>query len=103
DILRNIPAAHRWLSIEPLLGDLGKLDLKSGMIYGGIDWVVVGCESGPNRRPCKIEWIESIVKQCEAADVKVYVKQIDTGKVEKDINKFPKQLQVRQALSPERT
>lgn len=40
--------------------------------------IIVGCESGPNRRPCKIEWIESVVNQCKDAGVPVYVKQIDT-------------------------
>lgn len=61
-----------------------------------IDWVIVGCESGAYRRPCKISWIYSIVEQCQAAGVPVFVKQLDiNGKVEKDITKFPKQLQIR--------
>ena len=61
------------------------------------EWVVVGCESGPNRRPCKIEWIESIVDQCRARDIPVFVKQLDiNGKCERDITKFPKHLQIRQ-------
>ena len=41
------------------------------------DWVVVGCESGPGRRPCKLEWIKSIVNQCDDAGVPCYVKQLD--------------------------
>ena len=99
---RNIPlvlqiqGAKLGLSIEPMLGPV---DIQRYLTYGDIDWVVVGCESGPNRRPCKLEWIESIVNQCKAAGVKCYVKQIDLdGKVEKDINKFPKQVRVRDKI-----
>jgi len=86
-----------WLSAEPLLGPI---DL--GLRYiapedAPFEWVVVGCESGPNRRPCKIEWIESIVDQCRARDIPVFVKQLDiNGKCERDITKFPKHLQIRQ-------
>lgn len=61
----------------------------------GIDWVVVGCESGPNRRPCKLEWVRDIVEQCQAAGVPVFVKQLDiNGKVIRDINQFPKDVQI---------
>lgn len=64
---------------------------------GGIDWVIVGCESGANRRPCKLKWVRSIVSQCQSAGVPVFVKQLDiNGKVEHDISKFPPDLQVRQ-------
>lgn len=64
-----IPAAGRFLSVEPLLGPI-KLDLT------GIDWVIVGGESGPNARPCNIEWIRDIVRQCKAAKVPCFVKQL---------------------------
>jgi len=84
-----------WLSAEPLLGPI---DLNRGV--RGIppfNWVAVGCESGPKRRPCRIEWIESIVYQCRSANVPVFVKQLDlNGKCERDITKFPKHLQIRQ-------
>ena len=61
------------------------------------DWVVVGAESGPNRRPCKIEWVESLVCQCRMFGIPVFVKQLEIdGKLEKDIAKFPKHLQIRQ-------
>jgi len=93
DILVQIPAAHRWLSIEPLLEDLGELNLE------GIDHVVVGCESGPNRRPCKRDWMISLAEQCKAAGVKLYVKQVNIkGKVSHDPDKFPEQLQVREEI-----
>lgn len=62
-----------------------------------IDWVILGCESGGNRRPCKLEWVESIVKQCKSAGVPVFVKQLEIeGKVEHNITKFPKHLQIRE-------
>lgn len=86
-----------WLSAEPLLGPI---DLHLGYIAPEdlpFKWVATGCESGPNRRPCKIEWIESIVDQCRAREIPVFVKQLDiNGKCERDITKFPKHLQIRQ-------
>lgn len=100
------PAAVRFLSLEPLLGPINLRCVLTG-VEGGIgatkhfdvlsglevvetpfgrreyktnkiDWIVVGGESGPGHRPCKIEWIESIVKQCRAAGVACFVKQ-DSG------------------------
>lgn len=86
-----------WLSAEPLLGpiDLGlRYIAPEGQSF---EWVVVGCESGPNRRPCKLEWVESIVEECRAADVPVFVKQLDIGgKCVTDITKFPEHLRIRQ-------
>lgn len=61
------------------------------------DWVVVGAESGPNRRPCDLKWVRNIVWQCGKANVPVFVKQLDIdGKLEKNIEKFPADLQIRQ-------
>ena len=85
-----------WVSAEPLLGPLN-LGLDGDLIPGTYKWLVVGCESGPKRRPCKIEWVESIVEQCMRAGVPVFVKQLDIGgKCVTDINKFPPHLQIRQ-------
>lgn len=70
DVLRQVPAAVRFLSAEPLLEDLGALDLR------GIDWVIVGGESGRKARPFALEWCRSIVDQCRAQDVPVFVKQV---------------------------
>jgi len=88
-----IPLRHKmWLSAEPLLGPIDMCDMVEMF-----EWVAVGCESGSNRRPCKLEWIESIVEQCNAANVPVFVKQIDLGGVcQRDITKFPRHLQIRQ-------
>jgi protein gp37 len=69
DQLRAIPAAHRFVSLEPLLADLGTINLD------GISWVIVGGESGPQHRPMAIAWVESIVDQCARAQVPAFVKQ----------------------------
>lgn len=86
-----------WLSAEPLLGPI---DLKLQFIAPEdkpFQWVVVGAESGPNRRPCNLEWVRQIVRQCEIFHISVFVKQLDiNGKLEKDITKFPEDLQIRQ-------
>lgn len=68
--LRQVPAVVRFLSIEPLLEDLGTLDL------AGIHWVIVGGESGPGARPLYLQWVRDIVAQCRDAGVPVFVKQM---------------------------
>jgi protein gp37 len=67
--LRQAPAKTRFLSVEPLLEDLGSLDLT------GIHWVIVGGESGPGARPMEKEWIISIRDQCKTAGVPFFFKQ----------------------------
>lgn len=67
--LRDSPAAVRFLSVEPLLEDLGELNLI------GINWVIVGGESGPGARPIRKEWVISIREQCKAAQVPFFFKQ----------------------------
>ena len=69
DDLRVVPAAIRFLSLEPLLGPLGHLDLSS------IDWVVVGGESGPGARQMKKEWVMQIKEQCIEQNTPFYFKQ----------------------------
>ncbi len=59
----------RFLSIEPLLEDLGRVNLT------GIDWVIVGGESGPGARPMKVEWVKSLRDQCLASHVAFFFKQ----------------------------
>jgi protein gp37 len=61
-----------------------------------LDWVIVGCESGRNRRACEIGWIHSIVRQCREYGVPVFVKQLEVNcKVTSDINAFPEWARVR--------
>jgi protein gp37 len=69
DDLRTVPAAVRFLSIEPLLGPIPSLPL------GDIDWVIVGGESGPSRRPATPSWVREIRDQCVRAEVPFFFKQ----------------------------
>lgn len=92
--LLRVPAAVRFLSVEPLLGPVSLshhmnskrgffADVKEvescGKVYpkrSDIDWVIVGGESGPGARPCDVAWIRSVVEQCKAAGVPCFVKQL---------------------------
>lgn len=67
--LRKVPAQIRFLSVEPLLEDIGVLDLTD------IHWVIVGGESGPKARPMKLEWADSVRQQCEEQRVAFFFKQ----------------------------
>ncbi len=69
DHLRRTKAHVKFLSIEPLLGPLGKLDLR------GIDWVIVGGESGPGARPMSADWVKDLRNQCRKAGVAFFFKQ----------------------------
>jgi protein gp37 len=70
DVLRQIPAAVRFLSCEPLLEDLGEIDLN------GINWVIIGGETGPNARSMDTVWAKSIIEQCRAQGVAPWMKQL---------------------------
>jgi protein gp37 len=85
-LLLQTPAAVRFISAEPLLGPV---DLRLGQSEGVptdaeqmrerqwlLGWVIVGGESGPKSRSCDLEWIRSIVQQCQVAGVPVFVKQL---------------------------
>ncbi len=67
--LRSARPAVAFLSVEPLLEDLGRVDLR------GIDWVIVGGESGPGARPMLPEWVRAIQDQCHAAGIAFFFKQ----------------------------
>jgi protein gp37 len=69
DHLRAAPAAVRFLSIEPLIGAVGAVDLT------GIHWVIVGGESGPGSRPMAEDWVREVLAQCEAQNVAFFFKQ----------------------------
>jgi protein gp37 len=69
DHLKEAPATVKFLSIEPLLEDLGEVDFR------GIHWVIVGGESGPGARPMRREWVASIRDQCATAGVPFFFKQ----------------------------
>lgn len=67
--LRSAPAAVRFLSVEPLLGPVGELNLQD------IHWVIVGGESGPRARPVALEWVREVRDQCVAQQVPFFFKQ----------------------------
>lgn len=100
-LLLQTPAAVRFVSAEPLLGPLnlthcGEIDghplccldchplVQDQEKCIGIDWVIVGGESGPGARPCNVEWIRSIVRQCKEAAVPCFVKQLGAMSVTAD-------------------
>jgi len=77
DDLRKVPAAVRFLSCEPLIGSCGDMNLD------GIDWVIVGGESGPGSRRMDIVWVREIYRQCRSAKAAFFFKQ--WGGVRKDL------------------
>lgn len=77
DKLRNMHASVLFLSVEPLLEDLGKINLKN------IDWVIVGGESGNKARPMEKEWVINIKQQCETEDIAFFFKQWGTWGTDK--------------------
>lgn len=95
-LLLQTPAAVRWISAEPLLGPVnlasikcvgaGYVDALTGRGHDGVapddsagsslDWIVVGGESGPRARVMRVEWAHEIIRQCQAASVPVFMKQV---------------------------
>ena len=69
DLLRQAPVKIRFLSIEPLLEDLGKINLSK------ISWVIVGGESGPRARPMRAKWVRNIRSQCRGGKIPFFFKQ----------------------------
>ncbi len=72
DTLRKVKARIRFISFEPLIGSVGKINLK------GIHWAIVGGESGLKARPIKTKWIEEIFQQCKEQGVAFFFKQWGT-------------------------
>jgi protein gp37 len=81
-LLLETPAAVRFVSAEPLLAPLNLAVWLPVETIGGVefetwlDWVIVGGESGPGARPCEVAWVDAVVRQCRAAEVPVFVKQL---------------------------
>jgi protein gp37 len=71
DKLRHLKAKVLFLSVEPLLEDLGEINLKN------IDWVIVGGESGNRARPMEKEWVVNIKQQCETEGIAFFFKQLN--------------------------
>lgn len=117
--LVQIPAAHRFISLEPLLEPVdvspwlgNKVSHIAGFIPGnpsslersfkadasGLpDWLLTGCESGPKRRGCETVWIEQILTECKITHTPAFVKQIPVdGRVSRQLDEWPEQLQIRE-------
>jgi protein gp37 len=82
DVLREIPAAVRFISAEPLLGSLFEgppavwgARRRSPLDLTGIDWLIAGGESGPGYRPVQLEWLRELRDACAAAGVAFFFKQ----------------------------
>jgi protein gp37 len=104
DYLRQVPAAVRFISAEPLLGQLTRLDLT------GIDWLIAGGESGVGHRPVKAEWVQELRDRCQAEGVAFFFKQWGgrTSKTggrlleEREWNEMPQAQERWPALAPQR-
>ena len=102
DHLREAPATVRFLSVEPLLEDLGAINLE------GIHWVIAGGESGPGARPIREDWVRSLLSQCRNARVPFFFKQwggrqkSKTGRLldGRTYDEFPHQPAQRHACEP---
>lgn len=124
-VLLQTPAAVRFVSVEPMLGpvdlemyfpeydhrptysfypDSFRGNGKSILVKPGIDWAIIGCESGPNRRPIPYKWALDLVHQCQFHDVPVFVKQLPLlpehaaagAPVSKNPDEWPEELRVRE-------
>jgi protein gp37 len=103
DLLRQTPARIKFLSIEPLLGPIPELDLR------GINWAIVGGESGGKCRAMELDWIAGIRAACENQNVPLFIKQTGeklarrlklTSKKGGDPAEWPEELRVRQFPLP---
>jgi protein gp37 len=98
DHLRATPAAVRFLSVEPMLGPVPSLDLT------GVDWLIIGGESGPGARPMDLDWAHDLMAKADEAGTAVFVKQVGSVLARRlgyedrkggDITEWPEWLQVR--------
>lgn len=108
-LLLHTPAAVRFLSCEPLLGRVNVLESIPLASAGGLDWVIIGGESGKGARRFELNWAEFLIDQCRGAGVAVFMKQIGalttmggpdftyaTGGDAGDMDRWPNQFRVRE-------
>lgn len=95
NILNREWKGKKFLSIEPQTTIIRSLTAQT---HSSFDWVIQGCESGANRRPFELEWAYKMKDECKRLGIAYFLKQIqdDNGKVIKDIEQFPKELQIRE-------
>ncbi len=103
-ILLNTPAAHRFISYEPALGPIPWDSILHDCLDGRQripvpEWVIIGAESGPNRRPCPEAFVRDTIEACHGWDMSVFVKQISlNGRVSHDPSEWPADLRVQEVL-----
>lgn len=90
ETLRRINVVNRFISFEPLIGDIGMIDLS------GINWIIIGGESGPHHRPMKVEWAQNLVKQAKAQGVAAWMKQMGGSRPGGELKDFPEDLRIRE-------
>lgn len=83
-ILLQIPAAVRFVSVEPMLERINLFKYFINKYELKISWVICGAESGSKRRPCNIEWVRSIKDQCQSAGIPLFIKQLHKIYYKKD-------------------
>ena len=90
DLLRKTSALVKFISFEPLLGDIGAID------FSGISWAIIGGESGPHHRPLNIEWARNLVRQAKDQGVAVWMKQLGGIRPGGELDDFPEDLRIRE-------
>jgi len=89
-MLMQIPVGIKFVSFEPLLEEVE-------FSHSCCGWAIVGCETGPKRRECKLEWVQDLVQQCKDVGVAVFVKQLEiNGKVRHNPEEWPEDLRIRE-------
>ena len=84
-----LPISPAFISFEPLIGDIGEVNLR------GIDWIIIGGESGPHYRPMNIEWARNLIRQAKEQGVAVWMKQLGGLRPGGNIEAFPEDLRLR--------
>lgn len=90
DLNHGISAAVKFVSFEPLLGDIGVVP------FSFIDWIIIGGESGPQHRPMKIEWARNLIRQAKEQGVAVWMKQLGGIRPGGELEDFPEDLRIRE-------
>jgi len=95
ELVRTEHIGIKWVSFEPLLADMGLVKLKFATAHG-IDWIVIGGESGPHHRSMDIEWARNIINQAKEQGVAVWMKQLGGLRPGGNLEDFPEDLRIRE-------
>ncbi len=96
DVLRQTPAAVRFISAEPLLGSLDESAAGPGLRLAGIDWLIVGGESGSGHRPFDAEWARDLRDACAASGTAYFLKQLGGSRPGTALEDLPEDLRIRE-------